>query len=423
MPNTLIGDLDEAIALRAEELGTLLSDTVRIPSVTGSERAVAEWYAAWMTSHGWEYELQPLSGTRFTAGEETVADRVNVIGYPLGKPAPETPVIVLNCHIDVVPPGPAELWASEPFSGDRTGGRVHGRGTVDMKGGIAAALIALDTLRQRGTHLALTPVLHLVIGEETTGVGTRIALDHGEPPQAAVILEPTNNTIVTACTGLQFFRVTAHGKAAHSSAPWRGVDALERLLRLREALIATATKRSAAFTHPRFADVPTGIPFTIGMLDAGTYRAAVPDRASLTGRIGLRPGESAETARAEFAAALRATVAGDAHEPEYPHEIEWQGEPYPGWDTAEDDQLVVAFRTALTAAGGVADLAGFTAGNDAGQYAQLGATTLVFGPGDAALAHTSDESVAERDVLLAAHTVAAALVHVTTVRAEQGARA
>ena len=413
MPETLQGDLDQAIVERADELSAILRDTVRIPSVTGTEHEVAEWYAEWMRSRGWDVELQPLRDTSHAASEEIVGDRVNVIGYPLGRPATEGPLVALNGHIDVVPPGSPELWRGDPYSGASIDGRIHGRGSVDMKGGIAAALIALDTLRRTGASPALHPVLHLVIGEETTGVGTRLVLESGRPPLAAVILEPTNNTIVTACTGLQFFRVTAHGRAAHSSAPWRGIDALARLLRLRDALEATAAKRSAEFSHPRFADVPTGIPFTIGMLEAGAYRAAVPDRASLTGRLGLRPGEDPESARAEYLETLRIAVADDAHEAELPHEVEWQGEPYLGWDTSEHDPFARAFRDALVGAGGPAQPAGFTAGNDAGQYAQAGATTLVFGPGDAALAHTSEESIPEADVLLAARTVAAALAAIT----------
>ncbi|SJN09128.1 Acetylornithine deacetylase [Leucobacter sp. 7(1)] len=410
MPHTPQGDLDDAIASRAEELAELLSTTVRIPSVTGSERAIADWYAEWMIRHGWELELQPLDGTVFASGEETVGDRANLIGYPFGRPGPGTPVLVLNGHIDVVPTGREELWATVPFSGARAGGRVFGRGTVDMKGGIAAALIALDTLRNSEVVLPMVPVIHLVIGEETTGVGTRLALATERAPDAAIILEPTNNTIITACTGLQFFRVTARGRAAHSSAPWRGVDALARLLVLRDALIQTAARRSAAFAHPRFADVPTGIPFTIGMLEAGTYRAAVPDVATLTGRIGLRPGEDPDHARAEFAAALRAAVVADPFETEMPHELEWQGEPYPGWDTEENESLVVALRDALVMAQGSPEFGGFTAGNDAGQYAQAGAVTIVFGPGDAALAHTVEESISEADVLLATRTIVQTLV-------------
>lgn len=409
MPHTPHRDLDDAITSRAEELGALLSATVQIPSVTGNERAVADWYAEWMTQRGWDVELQPLRGTACAASESAVGDRANVIGYPFGRPASDARVLVLNGHIDVVPEGEAALWSAAPFGGARADGRVHGRGTVDMKGGIAAALIALDTLRERGTALAVTPVVHLVIGEETTGVGTRLALAADRAPHAAIILEPTNNTIITACTGLQFFRLVARGRAAHSSAPWRGVDALERLLVLREALIATAARRSAAFVHPRFADVPTGIPFTIGMLQAGSYRAAVPDTASLTGRIGLRPGEAPDQARAEFAEALRATVATDPLAEEFPYALEWQGEPYPGWDTAETSPLVQTLQAALRATGGSTECGGFTAGNDAGQYAQAGALTLVFGPGDAALAHTVEESVAEADVVQATRTLALAL--------------
>ncbi|MFD6056299.1 M20 family metallopeptidase [Agromyces sp. NPDC060279] len=401
--------LDEEIAAHGEAIAALLADAVRRPSVTGAERAVADFFADWMRGHGWDVELQPLAGTDFAAGEEHVAERANVIGYPLGRPQPGQRTIVFNGHLDVVPEGDHAAWAHPPFGGVREGGRVHGRGTVDMKGGIAAALIALEVLRERAEPLSHLPVVHLVIGEERTGVGTRLALSLAAPPAAAVVLEPTGNALVTACTGLQFFRVEAAGVAAHSSAPWLGVDALARLLVLRDALIATAAARSAGFAHPRFADVPTGIPFNIGLLEAGEYQASVPERARMTGRIGLKPGEDPELARAEFAAALAAAVRDDPHELRQPHRLDWLGAPYPGWETSESSELALAFVRALELVDGAAELRGFTAGNDAGQYAALGVPTLVFGPGDTSLAHTANESVAETELLRAARTIAQAL--------------
>ncbi|MCM3657641.1 M20/M25/M40 family metallo-hydrolase [Agromyces mediolanus] len=402
-------DLDDEIVAQGEALAAFLADSVRRPSVTGAERAVADFYADWMRAHGWDVELQLLAGTRFAASEEHVDDRANVIGYPLGRPRPGDRTIVLNGHLDVVPEGELTGWTHPPFDGVREGGRVHGRGTVDMKGGIAAALVALDVLRERAEPLSHVPVVHLVIGEERTGVGTRLALTLTGPPTAAIVLEPTGNALVTACTGLQFFRVEAAGIAAHSSAPWLGVDALARLLVLRDAFIATAAARSAEFAHHRFADVPTGIPFNIGLLEAGEYQASVPERARMTGRIGLKPGEDPEAARAAFADALAAVVRDDPHERERPHRLEWLGAPYPGWETLESGELVRAFVQGLELVDGDAELRGFTAGNDAGQYAALGVPTVVFGPGDTALAHTADESVTEAELLRAARTIANAL--------------
>jgi len=402
-------DLDDEIVAQGEALAAFLADSVRRPSVTGAERAVADFYADWMRAHGWDVELQLLAGTRFAASEERVDDRANVIGYPLGRPRPGDRTIVLNGHLDVVPEGELTGWTHPPFDGVREGGRVHGRGTVDMKGGIAAALVALDVLRERAEPLSHVPVVHLVIGEERTGVGTRLALTFTGPPTAAVVLEPTGNALVTACTGLQFFRVEAAGIAAHSSAPWLGVDALARLLVLRDAFIETAAARSAEFAHHRFTDVPTGIPFNIGLLEAGEYQASVPERARMTGRIGLKPGEDPEVARAAFADALAAVVRDDPHERERPHRLEWLGAPYPGWETLESGELVRAFVQGLELVDGDAELRGFTAGNDAGQYAALGVPTVVFGPGDTALAHTADESVTEAELLRAARTIANAL--------------
>jgi acetylornithine deacetylase len=403
---TATAAVDAAVQAAAGELAELVAAMVRIPSVSGHEDDIAAWCAAWMTEHGWHVDEQPLSGTDLAAGEERVGRRRNVIGYPLDRPAPGAPVLALNGHLDVVPPGDDADWVVPPFAGQRRDGVVHGRGSVDMKGGIGAGLIAAQALRATGIRPAHTPVVHLVLGEETTGVGTRRALRELGAPTAVIVLEPTGNQIVPVSTGLQFFEVQVPGRAAHTSAPWRGVDALARILPLREALLRLADERSAAYRHPLFAHVPTAIPFAIGRLQAGEYRAAVPAKATMAGRIGLRPDEAVEDVRAAVHAALAAAAESDPHEDELPHQLRWLGDAYPGWETPADAPLVAALHDAALAVDGNAVQIGFTAGTDTGQYAALGAAAAIFGPGDAALAHTCAEHVAEADLVRAARTLA-----------------
>jgi acetylornithine deacetylase len=408
--STAAAAVDAAVQAMADELAESVAAMVRIPSVSGHEDDVAGWCAAWMAEHGWDVDEQPLSGTDLAAGEERVGMRRNVIGYPLGRPAPGEPVLALNGHIDVVPPGDDEDWALPPFAGVRRDGVVHGRGSTDMKGGVGAGLIAAEAVRATGIRPTHIPVVHLVLGEETTGVGTRLALRELGVPDAVIVLEPTGNQIVPVSTGLQFFEVQVPGRAAHTSAPWRGVDALARILPLREALLRLADGRSATYRHPLFAHVPTAIPFAIGRLHAGEYQASVPAKATMAGRIGLRPGEAVEDVRAAVHAALAAAAASDPDEDELPHQLRWLGDAYPGWETPADAPLVTALHDAAVAVDGHAVHIGFTAGTDTGQYAALGAAAAIFGPGDATLAHTSAEHVAEADLVRAARTLAGAMV-------------
>ncbi|WP_343940404.1 M20 family metallopeptidase, partial [Pseudonocardia zijingensis] len=291
MGSTPAAAADAAVRAAADELAELVAALVRIPSVSGREEDAAAWCAEWMAAHGWDVDEQPLAGSDLAAGEERVGSRRNVIGYPLGRPERDEPVLALNGHLDVVPAGDDADWAVPPFAGERRDGAVHGRGSADMKGGIGAALVAAEAVRAAGIRPAHRPVVHLVLGEETTGVGTRLALRTLGAPAAVIVLEPTGNQIVPVSTGLQFFEVQVPGRAAHTSAPWRGVDALARILPLREALLRLADERSAGYRHPLFAHVPTALPFAIGRLHAGEYRASVPASATMAGRIGMRPGE------------------------------------------------------------------------------------------------------------------------------------
>lgn len=393
-------------ALSSEMVG-LLVESVRCPSVTGSERQVADLYSAWMSDIGWQPQLRELREAR-DLGSEEPADRANLV---VRRGCPGAPLVVLNGHLDVVPVGPLDAWTLSPFSGDLVDGRVVGRGSVDMKGGIAAAIWALRALELAGIELSCEVELQLVVGEEQTGSGTRFAaseLDLGSVA-AAIVLEPSDNQIVVVNTGLQFFEVTVEGKAAHTSAPWAGVDAFEKLLTVREAMMSVAERRSRSYAHPLFEHLPTALPFAIGTVSAGTYRASVPATASMSGRIGLMPGESPDQARLEYAAAVAEVANQSDWLITHPPTMSWTTRGLAGWETAQDEQVVLALTSALQQTAGQARVAGFTAGTDAAVYGAARIPTVVFGPGDVALAHAPDECVSVTDVALAAETLALAL--------------
>jgi acetylornithine deacetylase len=319
--------------------------------------------------------------------------------------------VVLNGHLDVVPVGALDAWTRSPFSGDLVDGCVIGRGSVDMKGGVAAAIWALRALEMAGIELTCEVELQLVVGEEATGSGTRFAaseLDLGSVA-AAIVLEPSDNQIVVVNTGLQFFEVTVDGKAAHTSAPWAGVDAFEKLLIVREAMLSVAERRSRSYSHPLFEHLPTALPFAVGTVSAGTYRASVPASATMSGRIGLRPGESPEQACAEYEAAVAEVADHDDWLRTHPATMSWNDQALAGWETAPDDRLVLALASASQRTAGLAGIAGFTAGTDASVYGAAGVPTVVFGPGDVALAHAPNEYVSVKDVATAAETLALAL--------------
>ncbi len=321
--------------------------------------------------------------------------------------------MVLNGHLDVVPAGDEQAWTHPPYAGVRAGGRVYGRGSVDMKGDIAAGLYALAALEDLGVEPDIDVAVELVVAEETTGVGTRAAALEVPDPVAALILEPTGGAIAPISTSLQFFTVEVTGRSAHISAPWRGVDAFERLIWVREALVELGRKRGEGYRHPLFADVPTAIPFAIGTASAGNWRAAVPDHATMSGRIGVAPGEPVEAVRGEFQRVLDQVAATDDWLGAHPPAVRWNGEARTAWETPVEQELIVTLRDAQRTRMGAERLTRFTAGSDAAFFGAAGVPTAVFGPGEVVRAHSPDEFVEEDAVVQAAGVLVLALRDLT----------
>ena len=124
--------------------------------------------------------------------------------------------LILNGHYDVVPPGLVENWHHEPFGVEVDGGRIYGRGTNDMKGGIAAMLQALRFIRQAGLELAGNLVVQTVPDEESSCMGTLSCCQRGYRADAALIPEPTDLKVLVAMRGSLYGTITLLGRAGHA---------------------------------------------------------------------------------------------------------------------------------------------------------------------------------------------------------------
>lgn len=390
-----------------------LSRTVSRPSVTGHEDTVADLYAEFFTSRGWPVQMHRLAESKIVHSdrgnaETRVDERANVVGY-YQRRRPGTPVVVINGHIDVVPVLDHDQWSRDPFSGARTDGAVHGRGSVDTKGGITAALWALHALDQAGVKLPFDVAVELVVGEETTGVGTSAALEHLPTRLGTIVLEPTAGAVVTVASGLLFFTVEVTGRAAHTSVPWHGVDVGPKVIEIYRALQSLGEERAARLTDPRM-PFPSAVPLAIGTVDIGGWRAAVPARGSLSGRIGVMAGEKVSDVRHALATCVQHVATTDDWMRDHPPIIRWDNEGLRSWETPESDPVVRALDQGRRRAGLTSKIEGMTAGCDAGILTAAGVSTAVFGPGDMRFAHSPDERIAEHDVLEAANILANALI-------------
>lgn len=387
-----------------EQMIAFLSTTVQRVSVSGHEDRVSDLYAQFFRERHWDVETQVIADTeagRATSGsdEDRLAERANVLGWYRRRR--DRPTLVINGHIDVVPVHDEAKWSRPPFSGAVADGHVHGRGSVDTKGGIAAALFALDACDRAGIEFPFDIAVELVVAEETTGLGTRSALERIPQRIGTIVLEPTDNAIVPLASGLLFFTVTLSGRAAHTSVPWHGVDAAPRLIRIYEALMALGEERARTHTHPRI-PLPSAVPLAIGTLQAGGWRASVPAEARLSGRVGVLPGEALQDVRDVVVECVRRATEGDDHLAEYPAEIHWDHEGLPSWQTGDDEPVVRFLNAGRERAGFAPRVEGITAGCDAGTLVAAGIPTAVFGPGHMRYAHSPDERIATDDVAAAA---------------------
>ena len=247
--------------LDAEALARDVAALVRVPSVTGDERAALERLGELAGALGLEAELHRHDLAALRAhpdhpGEEAPRDELFGLTVTVPGTRADGPRLAIDGHVDVVPPGSAPWAHGGPWSGAVAGGFVHGRGSVDMKGSVVAALHALAALGGRAPHGEV--VLVAVASEEDGGLGTFAALERDSAFAACLIPEPTGFDVVCAQAGALTFEGTVRGVAAHAAHRLEGVSAIDRYLPVHAALAAHERALNAAVEHPlmRALDAP-----------------------------------------------------------------------------------------------------------------------------------------------------------------------
>lgn len=402
---------------RRDEMVDLLSRALQQPTISGDERLLEPLFTEWFAERGWPLERQVMSETEIGRtprglAEPRMDERANLTGW-YGAPRGRE-LVTVNAHYDVVPIIDPEDWTVEPFGGLRRDGAVFGRGAVDNKGGCVAALYALQALHDAGVELDVDVAVELISGEETTGLGTAASLEIRPDRLATIVMEPTENAVVPANSGVLFFTIQVTGKAVHTSVPWRGADALHKLTRIYDALQELGSRRAAEQRHPLMERWPTSVPLVIGQLSGGSWRAAVPAHATMSGRIGVLPGEDLEDVRQALLAAVAEVTEADEWLRENPPTVRWDNDGLPGWELTQPNPLVEAMAAAQRTVRGTDAVYGITAGCDAGMVHRAGIPVVVFGPGDIARAHSADEHILETELLEATEILAIALLELAT---------
>ncbi len=382
-----------------------LRELVAIPSVDGSagEISVQTWCAERMRQLGldvdhWRIDLASLRELDDFPGTEVErAEAWGCVGiWPEGAGAP---ALVINGHVDVVPPGDLDGWPEgDPFTVREVDDAYWGRGTADMKGGVTAVFGAVAALRSAGVLLRRPLAVHTVIGEEDGGLGAFATLRRGHTGDACVIAEPTAGEVVPANAGSLTFRLTVPGSATHGSTRTRGVSAVEKFELVHAALRRLERERNAA-REPLFAHLDLVAPLSIGVVHAGDWASTVPDRLVAEGRYGVLPGESLVAARAAFEIAVTQACGDDEWLSANPVVVEWPGGAFASGRLPEGHPLLDQVRSVVGDVTGTAPaVRGGPYGSDLRQYAAAGIPTLQYGPGEARHAHALDEHVRLADV-------------------------
>lgn len=211
----------------------LLADLVKIPSVCGEELKIAKFIEGWLRENDLPAEML-----------QAKPDRPDVITRLKGsEPGPR---ILLNGHMDTVAPGSG--WARNPFGAEVEGNRMYGRGTLDMKSGLACILSAAAACKEKGLPRRGELLVAAVVDEEAYDWGTYALIQQNVTKglDLAMISEATNLEVVTAHRGRTVFEVDVHGRAAHSSWPDHGVNAIEKA-----AILLNTLPRMGGPVHPR----------------------------------------------------------------------------------------------------------------------------------------------------------------------------
>ena len=388
-----------------DELIALTRDLVRIPSVVrpgdpaATEAAVAGHVERWLHAEGFAVEVH-----------EVAPGRPNVLGV-LGDGS-AGPTLLLEGHTDVVTEGNASEWRHAPFGGDLVEGRIYGRGSADMKSGLAAAMVAAAAIRRSGVRLGGRLVVGALVDEEGGMIGARhlCTTALGRELSAAIICEPEQNELCLEQRGVVWARVSVRGRMAHGAMPEAGINpitALGGLLREAPALERRLRRlcRRSPYLRP-----PTVTPTVAQAPMQGVPQSnVIPSTAQATLDVRLTPGPDADAVAKEIDVACQRVMEACPGAT-----VEWQ--PINGFRLAtrveRGEPLVRAMVQGVRQATGRAPRFGGVPGSTDGTILRmtLGIPIVTCGPGNRLIPHQVDEYVDVSELLDAARIyVASAL--------------
>ena len=379
-----------------------LASLVSIPSVTGNERGIRDHLAERLDDLGLEVDafdadLDLIRADAGYPGSEVERSDLPLVIAHLNPGAPGRRIL-LNGHMDVVPPGDVSSWRSDPFQPVVEDGVMYGRGTCDMKGGVTAILETLKNLTDARHGGPVT--VAFVPSEEDGGAGTLAAIRHGLDVDVAIIPEPTNLEIVTAHGGAITFALKVPGRAAHAATRREGISALDMLVPVLEALRHDEEMRNSSPADQRMTDLGLPYPTIVGEISGGSWASTVMDELVVNGRYGVQLGQTCDEAAADLREAIRRLWESHDFLSEHPLDLSIYGAQFGSCAIDADHPLAISLADTFEATTGApTTLSGLPAATDMRLLVEEGGIpTVVFGPGELRHAHAADERIRLADI-------------------------
>ena len=327
-------DIQNAVDRRFDEQVDFTAALVNFPSTRGLEATAQDFMADAMGDRGLTVDRWKLDVDDFKhlPGFSPVSIDYDNSYNVVGAWRPESPghsggkSLILNGHIDVVPEGPLDMWDSPPYQARRDGDRLYGRGAGDMKAGLVSCLFAYDALLEAGYRPAANVFVQSVIEEECTGNGALACLSRGYQADAAIIPEPSGDTLFSAQTGTIWQQITVKGHPVHASRATEGFNAIKAAYVLIQALEKLEAKWNAEKDqHKHHCGHHHPINFNIGKIAGGDWPASVPAWCTFDLRAAIFADDDIHARAKELEDCIQQAAAQDRHMSNRPPEIVYQG--------------------------------------------------------------------------------------------------
>ena len=397
--------IDSTVNDMREEIILFIQNLVQSPSLANDENDVQKIILNKLESLQLKSEIIPVNfdsikdHPAFSDDGFSPDSRINVIGNWNNNM--EGKSLILNGHVDVVPTGSKTLWDDSPWSGKIKDDRIYGRGSCDMKAGLASGILAVQVLKTIGFEPNGNVMIQSVVGEESGGCGTLTNIVKGYRGDAAVILEPTSLKLCPIQSGALTFRLTIPGQATHAAMRWDGISAIEKFNIINQSIIELEKERHSLFSVEYYESPDRVAPINIGTIKGGEWHSTVPDSVIVEGRLGVFPGEPVSDARTAFSNHIIKVSNSDPWLKNNPPIIEWFEGQFESGQTDIDHSIINHLKEAYNNVNNSNPIIeGVTYGSDLRLFTNhADIPALLFGPGDVRLAHSANEYVEIEEVL------------------------